>query len=43
MDSTRYTSEPWSLNTPAMPVCEAMPASLARIFSKSGPEVSVRR
>jgi len=36
-------SAPRSLNTPAIPVCEAMPASRARIDSNSGPDSSVRR
>ena len=36
-------SEPSSLNTPLMPVCDAMPASLAFMLSNSGPSVSVRR
>ena len=43
MSSTRYTSAPSSLNTPAMPVCEAMLSSIARMCSKSAPCVSVRR
>jgi len=42
-DSTRYTSDPRSLNTPVMPACEAIPASLAFMHSNSGPESSVRR
>ena len=42
-DSTRYTSEPRSRNTPVMPLCEAMPASLAFMHSNRGPESSVRR
>ena len=42
-DSTRYTSEPRSRNTPVMPACEAMPASLAFMHSNSGPDSSVRR
>ena len=36
-------SDPCSRNTPLMPVCDAMPASFAFMFSKSGPAVSVRR
>jgi hypothetical protein len=36
-------SEPRKWKTPLMPVCEAMPASLAFMRSKSGPSVSVRR
>jgi hypothetical protein len=41
--STAYTSEPRSLKTPLIPVCDAMPASLAFIRSNSAPSVSVRR
>ena len=38
---TRMMSAPRSRNTPSIPLCEAMPASFARMLSNIGPAVRV--